>query len=972
MSNRKLTHAVRIALVTAGAAAAGLYGPVSAAQEQLQEIIVTGSRIVRTGAEEVSATTVVGAEEFALSTATNVEQVLNKLPQIIPATQENSNNPGGGVATVNLRNIGTQRTLVLVNGRRFIAYDANGVVDLNTIPAALVERVDVVTGGRSAVYGSDAIAGVVNYILKRNFEGVELNGTYRSDFEGDAPRYDVNATMGGNFADGRGNVVLNVGYLKRDPMTADKRKFTEVSFSQGPAGLFPGGSSLIPELRLGTPGLNAALGLPGSFVKFDQSGNASAYNASTDLYNFAPDNYILVPQERWGATAMARYEINDHARPYLEATVVNNRVEAQLAPTPIGNTTPGMSAQGGLQVHVYSPFLAPNVRAALQAIDATDSTPNNGYVSGGGWGSRLEDVGPRAVVDDRNAYRFVTGLEGDIVGDWTYDAFYQFGRTRNTQEQIGNVAISRFLAATRTRFTDGAGNFSVTPFNQAGLPNNGAGELVCAAGAPSGCVPLNIYGPNRISPEAARFISIGTINAFEAETTVVGAGVTNANLWDIGAGPMGVALGVEYREESARFQPDQFLSSGDVAGFNAGQPTRGGYHLTEYYGELAVPLLKDVTGAKSLEANAAVRFSDYSNEVGGVTTWAAGLMWAPIDDLRFRAQFQRAIRGPSVNELFLGRTVSFDGASDPCQTPAAASPGTLRDTCIATGVPAAVVGTAFGSGSTSFPGIRGGNPDLKEESSDTYTVGLVLQPSALPNFSMSLDYYNIEIDDVIARVGTQNIVELCYNRNLTSYCSQVVRDPVGEFQSFLDLNQNAASLETEGLDLVANYRWDLGFGLFGTSASSLNLQLYGTYVLKNDYFPVVGVDLKNECAGAFGRNCGQPDPEWRHSLRATWSTGPLDVSLFWRYLDAVTDDDPSATYVNAEKIDAESYFDMSFRYAASDKLSFTLGLFNLADNKDPTPLASSQQGGNGQQSNTYPGTYDVIGRSYSLSAKFKF
>jgi iron complex outermembrane recepter protein len=278
----------------------------------------------------------------------------------------------------------------------------------------------------------------------------------------------------------------------------------------------------------------------------------------------------------------------------------------------------------------------------------------------------------------------------------------------------------------------------------------------------------------------------------------------------------------------------------------------------------------------------------------------------------------------------------------------------------------------FGSGSTSFPGVRGGNPDLFEETSDTYTIGVVLQPSFLPNFSMSIDYYNIEIEDVIARVQTQNIVELCYNRNVTSYCSQVVRDPVGEFQEFIDLNQNAAALETEGVDLVANYRFDLGFGLFGNGASALDLQFYGTYVMKNDYFPVVGSDLQNECAGAFGRNCGAPDPEWRHSMRATWSTGPLDVSLFWRYVDVVTDDDPSVVYANAERIGAEHYVDMSFRYAATEQMSFTLGLFNLFDNNDPTPLASNQQGGNGQQSNTYPATYDIIGRTWALSATFKF
>lgn len=965
MSNRSIARAVRVTLLAAGAMSAGLYGAASAAQQQLEEIIVTGSRIVRTGAEEVSATTVVGAEEFSLSAATNVEQVLNALPQIIPATTENSNNPGGGVATVNLRNIGTQRTLVLVNGRRYMSYDANGVVDLNTVPAALIDRVDVVTGGRSAVYGSDAIAGVVNFLLKRDFEGVEVSGTYRVDEKGDAPRYDINATVGGNFADGRGNVVLNVGYLQRDPMTADKRSFTTDAFSQGPAGLFPGGSPGIPEMRTLIPGLNAALGLPGTQIKFNPNGSASTYSDTADLFNFAPDNYIIVPQERRMASAIARYEINEHARPYIEAAFVNNIVDAQLAATPIGNTTPGMAARGGLRIHAYSPFLAPDVRAALQTIDATDATPNDGYVAVGNWGLRLNEVGPRAVVDDRNAHRVVVGVDGSIVGDWNYDAHYMYTRTRTTQTQFGNVAISRFLAGTATRFTNGT-TFSPFPFNQPGLPNNGAGELVCAAGAAAGCVPLNIYGVGNFTPEARRFLSIGTVNAFEAETTVVSAAVTNGNLVNFGAGPIGFAFGAEYREEGARFQPDQFLSSGDVAGFNAGQPTAGGYRLSEVFSEVVVPILE------SLEFNGAVRYSDYSNQVGGATTYAAGLLWSPIDSLRFRGQYQRAIRGPSVNELFQGTTVSFDGAVDPCRTAAAANAGSLRDACIATGVPAAVVGTPFGSGGTSYPGTRGGNPNLFEETSDTYTIGVVFQPTALPGFSASLDYYNIEIDDVIARVGTQNIVELCFLRGATSYCNQVVRTPDGEFQSFIDLNQNAAALKTEGMDLVLNYGFDVGYGLFGTGASRVALQLFGTYVMKNDYFPVVGSDLVNECAGAFGRRCGQPDPEWRHSARATWSTGPVDLSLAWRYIGKVDDDDPNTVYATAEKISAESYFDLTMRYAATDNLNLSLGILNVADNKSPTPLASSQQGGNGQQSNTYPGTYDVVGRTWALTARFKF
>jgi len=970
-SNTTLTRAVRLALV-----AAAVYGTAAVAQDtEIEQIVVTGSRIQRPDLQEASPIQSIGAAEIAMQGSSNVENILNTLPQVVGASTQTSNNPGGGVATVNLRNLGTQRTLVLVDGRRYISYDVNQVVDLNTIPTALIERVDVVTGGRSAVYGSDAMAGVVNFVMKRNFEGAALDTGYAVSDAGDGASQHVSGTVGGNFADDKGNAVLFADWTRRDAVLAGARGFTKHALQDaGDGTVFFGGSSSIPGLRIrvpgipatpttpAIPGLNAALGLPGTGTdtKFDANGTPSRYNGATDAYNYAPSNYLQVPQERYTIVGMAHYDIDDHFKPYMEGQFINSRTENQLAPTPIGNTTPGVSSRGGLQMQVYSPYLDAATQNALQALD----TNNDGYVSVGNFGRRLEEVGPRQSLFDRDAYRIVAGMEGNIWGGWNYDTYFMKSRTSNTVVQNGNIAISKFLAGVKTAFYNPVNQQTrSTPWNVAGLANNGAGTLVCASGAPADCVPVNIYGPGNISQDAAKYLQIGTINTEYAETQVVSASVTNSNLYDWGAGPIGLAFGWENRQEKGAFQPDQFLSSGDVAGFNPGLPTKGQYSVNDLFMEVSAPIISDVFLVNKLEFNGAVRYSDYSNSVGNATTWAAGFVYEPVKGFGLRSQYQRAIRGPSIAELYLGNTVSFDGAVDPCTTAAAVPAGDLRTRCLATGYPASKLGVPFG-GSTSYPATQGGNPDLKEETSDTYTVGLVIQPDFLQHFVTTIDYYNIKIDNVIATVGSQNIVKACYEYGVSSYCNQITRDSTGEFQSFTDLNQNAASLKTEGVDLQMTYNIDL------FAKSNLAFSLLGTYVIKNDYTPIVGLPLVNQCAGAFGRSCGNPDPEWRHAFRTTWTTGPLSASVLWRYLGSVHDDDPSTLYYR-EKFSSIDYFDLSAGYDFNDHVKVNFGVNNVA-NKAPQLGASTQQGGNVQQSNTYPSVYDVLGSYWWLNLGIKF
>lgn len=942
------------ALISASAFAQTAQGAVDEAQNDV--IIVTGSRIARPDLEQASPVSVVGAQEFALRGATNVENVLNSMPQVTGSTSGADNNPGGGIATVNLRNLGTQRTLVLVDGRRYISFDTTQVVDLNTIPSALIERVDVVTGGRSAVYGSDAIAGVVNFVLKQDFEGIELNSTYGLTDKGDGQYWDVNGTIGANFADGRGNIVTHVGYYDRKSVYAQARGFARNALvDNGDGTAFFGGSGSVPQGRVTLPG-------GGGVVDFAPDGTISPYVSATDAYNYAPVNFLQVPQKRFLISTMARYEISDAFQPYLQGQFINNRVTGELAATPISNSTPlGTGADAGslgpLRLHVNSPFFAPSTQATFRALD----TDGDGYITTNNYGFRTTGIGPRTQEDERNAFRVLLGMKGDIGAGWSYDGSYMYARTKNTQRQTGNVNLANFLGAVTTAFQDPTtGALSGNP-----IPGvAGGGNLVCANGVAS-CVPANLFGIGNLSSPAANYLALGATNIEEYTTQVATFAVTNSELFDLGAGGVGVALGAEWRKESGKTDPDQNLASGNVAGFNPGAPTQGAYSVTEFFGEVNVPLLADQAFANRLELNGAARYSKYSNAVGNVFTWAAGGLYEPVKGVGFRGQYQKAIRGPSVNELFLGQTVSFDGAEDPCAT-AAATTGALAQACLAGGVPQSQLGNPALADSdlVNPPTTVLGNPNLREEKSTTWTVGGVFTPTFLPRFSATVDYYNIKIDGYISRLGQSNLFQACYVQGLAQYCDSISRNADGQVDAIVDTNLNSGGLKTNGIDVGVNYSFPIG------GDNRIALAFNGSRLLKFDFTPIVGVPIVNECAGRFGNSCGQPTPKWKHTARATFITGPATFSAAWRYLGPARDDNDDQIFF-LEKAKAQNYVDFAFSFDASENFTLTGGM-NNAFNKKPPLSASAQNGGNGEQSNTYPNVYDVLGRAFFMSGKLRF
>ncbi|WP_237067222.1 TonB-dependent receptor domain-containing protein [Microbulbifer guangxiensis] len=904
----------------------------------VEEVVVTGSRIKRKDLESVTPLTSIGAEEFKISGNLNVEQKLAELPQTLPSFGPSSNNPGDGTARVDLRGLGSYRTVVLVNGRRYIPATQTGVVDLNTIPGTLIKSVDVVTGGASAVYGSDALAGVVNFQMVDDFEGVQITSLHDVTAEGDGAKNNIDLTMGGNFADGRGNATVYASWSDREAVYQGDRDFSNVALTESGGQLVPGGSSGIPGTRVfGGPTVDPD-GIPDSgdeFVlgTFEQDGTGRAFVDPDDRFNYAPDNYLQLPQERYLVSSFAHYDISDKVTAYGEMAFAHNEVPQELAPTPAFTT---------VAVNVNSPFFDAATQAAMAAADAAD---NGDGIYEMFVGRRMVENGSRQSLDTRDGFRILGGFRGDINDDWSFDSYYSYSNLENTNLLNNDVAASRFRQA---------------------LLVNDAGTA--CQDTSNGCVPLNIFGAGNISQEAVDFVNVGATNVTSITQEVLSASVSGS-LATLPTADEAVAVvfGLEYRNDESTYRPDSFLSAGDVLGFNAGKATVGGYDAQEVFSEVNVPLVSGKPGVESLDFWAAARYSDYSN-IGGVSSYATALNYAPIDIVKIRAGFQQAVRAPNVSELFLGQSNGFPSADDPC---AAGNVGSNTDTalCAATGATAG----SFTQANSQIEGLFGGNPDLQEETSNTFTFGVVVQP--MDGLDISVDYYDIEIEDAIDVLGggVNNVLDLCYNvvQDINSpFCQAISRRADGNVGLVQVLNENIGLIETRGVDINANYGTDLNFGIDG--GSYLSLAFNSTYLLDYDVTPIAELaDRYNECAGSFGNTCGSPRQEFNWNSRITWSSGDLTLSALVRYLGE-TDDDVIANNGVASSdlvvptLDAETYLDLSVGYAMTENLDLNVGIKNALDT-EPTPLGDAQE-----QANTFPSTYDLLGPRYFLSASYKF
>ncbi|WP_284734441.1 TonB-dependent receptor plug domain-containing protein [Sphingosinicella terrae] len=1018
MAGTRLAVASGLALGWGSVAWAQVEPAASAAvAEEETNILVTGSRIAREGFDASTPVAVLDSEDITLSGTVNVENLLSESPQFVASTNggASANTVPGGTADVNLRGFGPNRNLVLVNGRRFAIYGPEQVTDLNTIPAALIERTEIVTGGSSAVYGSDAITGVVNFIMRSDFEGVEGRAQLNIDSSTWTPVYSFDVTVGGNFADGRGNTVVSANYLKRGGITRGERgEWAFDSFADGcivpgsggrsrtgtpfpvpggqtctgaggELGFINSGSGDIPNGRFSgipvpgsaqsNPALDAAyaaagLGGFGAFgFTFDDAGTTARPAIDPDdRFNLGPDNYLIVPQERWMINSFSHYDFTDWLTGYLELHYSNNVVSARLAPSNVGVNT---------LFDVDNPYLDPALQEVLRQLDlretavttvsAGSATYTNAPADGRAVltaGRRYSEVGPREADARRNVYRGAIGFRGDIgdasagfLTDLSYDIYYSYARTEETTLLRNAISRSRL---------------------QASLLRQGGAAPVC-----------NIFGQN-IDESCASAIGISATNSTQAELQVAAANLAG-NLFSLPAGPVGFSFGVEWRRSEARYTPDSFLSSGDVAGFNPGLPTSGSVTAKEIYGEVRVPLLRDTAFFHSLTLNGAFRYSDYSLDgVGGVWTYLGGAEWQPTPDFTLRGQYQRAIRAPNVAELYGGSRRSVEPATDPCSSrqPAAQQTEAVRQICIANGVPAGLVFTAGVQPNNIIPADFGGNPDVGEETSDTWTVGVVFQPRFLPRLRMSIDYFDITLEGAISQLGggLNNTLNLCFNviqDNASEFCQAINRDPItgainDPFVAQIR-NANTGSLKTSGVDVALRYRFDLGFGLLGET-STLDLSTDWTWTDEFTITPVAALpQIKNFCIGSFGTTCGEPIPEWRGVTRLTWNTGALSLSVRHRFIDSVTNDrfllPRRADAANAPSLDslvypvlpAQHYLDLSFSFdLIEDRLNLFGGANNLLDN-DP-PIVGSPQ----IRSNTYPATYDVLGTEFFIGAIVRF
>lgn len=968
-------------------------------------IIVTGSRIVAPNRKSASPVETVRAEDFTMTGVPNVEQTLNLLPQLSPSFTSTSNNPGTGAATLDLRGLGSVRTLILVNGRRWIANDAGQIpeVDVNTIPAALIDRVDIVTGGASAVYGSDAVTGVINFVLKNKIEGLHLEMRNNLTELGDARSSSADLSFGTGFAAGRGNLLASVGYLNQAPVFQGDRDFSRFTLSDNctiaatrdglgvsqpslnfacnapgeEMGLIRSGSATIPQSRLRTTlflptGVGTAL-QPLNATRFAPGGLIVPFVFALDSFNFAPENYLQVPLERWSGNLIGSFEVSDRFKPYVELSYIRTLSPQQLASAPAFIGT-GSDSVAMAMLNLDNPFLSAQARQILDISLGRDSAGRRGFVGTPATGfsinpaftgdadglvslgpnraftTRLTGLGPRQSANRRDAYRGLIGARGQIGKNWRYDLYYSHSYVAH-DINFANSASARRLQQALLARTDSSGN------------------IVCIDPS-NGCVPVNIFGQQDISAEAAEFLRIDPLETTRVREQVAEATV-NGELGKLPGGPVRVALGANWRKTGYVFTPDRSFEDGDTLGFLASTGAAGKTRVAELFGEALLPILEGRRWAEQLSLELGLRYSDYDS-VGGVWTWKAMGNWSPVPGLRFRAGVQRATRAPNVRELFEESTDTNGGAFDPCAP--------INQFALSPELTAACARNGAANLSPDFYEtiIRtGGSQDLKAETARTITLGAVAQP--LPGISIALDYYDINIKEAIGVFGggANFIVTGCILGGADPadpLCQAYQRDSDG-FVSFVDApTANLARLRTRGID------WQVSaVRTFGKNRLHLGLsgtRLIGSTVQFNPNLAPV------ECAGAFSGACGNTiqgtaTPRWKLFNRAGWQRGPVTLSLRHRYFSSTRNgifalneafDQPAPTNIppRAERLQSRHYFDASVGFEIGSRFDLTLGVNNLTDAR-PSLVGNSQI-----QANTDPSLYDVLGRRFFVSVQAKF
>jgi outer membrane receptor protein involved in Fe transport len=963
-----MARAVHSALMASTVAAgAGFAGVTVAQDDTLEEVVITGSRLRRDrDFIEVSPVATIDSEQIQGLGNLTLEQTVNRMPQLRPDTNASTNQYGGPAMTADLRGLGAVRTLVLVDGRRYIPAENTGIADLATIPDMLVESIEIVTGGASAVYGSDAIAGAVNFRLRDDFEGFEMRYQNGETSEGDGETERLDFLLGAGSEDGRSNVTMAVSWSERGSVMGDARDFSAIPLITNSAGEYiPFGSGNIPgtvialqpaqfPLINGVDLSNSDGSCPGPIqgVRFDDGSQPVPFCRPTDQFNYAADNFLLRPMERYQVSVIGSHQLNDRVEAYGQAFYNKYEQSYQQAPESVAPTSAG---QTGGTIIIPDAVNNPLFNSTLQNFWAQnaefwDPDGDGDYVVSN-LGRRFEEFGPRNYSFNIDSFLLTGGFRGDFdFGDsnWAWDAFYQYSRNDTTQRNVGLLSKSGIT-------------LGLDPVIAAD------GSITCRTEV-RGCVPVNIFGTDALTPEMANYLQSEAITDNQFERNVAGATIAG-DLFELPAGMVATAFGVEYRDESISVRPNEAQLLNDLAAQSiAPTVVEGSYDLYEVFAEARVPVLNDQFGLQGLALEGAIRFADYST-IGSVTTWSGSLDMDVNEQLKFRAGYSLAIRAPNLDELLRPVSAGFRSVNDPCLAVNSPSQAT-KDLCVAQGVPANIIDTLVDGTRTGYDLISGGNQNLSEEEANTLTVGFVLSPTMLPGLSLSLDYYEIELTDAISQVDGQLLLNDCFATNdaAGTSCQSITRDSNGNiFEVFAPL-LNLANRNVDGADLSVAYAFESlpQFMSLPNHDASLDVQWFSSWQFTNETQVLPSLPAI-DCAGRYSGTCSsggvRPTPGFRSLLRFNYRSGPLRLSPELNYIGELELSKDSTPNERGTQ-DAWAMVNINGGWDITDKVGIFFGINNLLD-KQP-PVWAFQAAGD---LNANVNLYNPIGQSFFLGVK---
>lgn len=943
------------------------------AAEAENVIVVSGTRIRTNEYDFANPVVAIDDEAIQNSGVTNLTDFLTESPALTGSFDSNDGSGanagigGVGLNLLDLRNLGTQRTLLLIDGRRHVAaVPGSSSVDVNTIPIDLIQRIDIVTGGASAIYGADAVTGVVNFITKRDFEGLTVRGQAGISGEGDAANQFVSITAGKNFADGRGNIAVNFEYGHDDRFLLSQREEFGPSFRgfyDNPAEIGGPDDPTVPDLLLQ------------SDVNYLDSSPISAIDVDFDfLPDFLGDGSVYIPgtfvggffESGGSGTPVSTYsgEILPKIDRYIGNLLFSYELTESLTVFAEGKYARVDSASFGqptfdffIGVPTDNPFIPENINdPAINAFDPLGIVLVTGRDN--------LDLGRRGEENRRETYRGVIGLEAGITDSINFDVSYVYGQSDNIVRQANTRFNDRFFAALDAvdegEFLTGTPNGNIvcrsnltgdaTSSNQ-----NVTGtfffddfdELSFTPGPNSGCVPFNVFSNNQNQAALdwinTTAVDVSTIKQHVATAAFTGDLGESVRLW---GGPIGFALGAEYRKESSESLPDPVNTTGLTFG-NALFPESGSFDVYEAFAEIRVPIVQDRPFFYDLTANAAARVSDYST-VGTTWTYQAGLVYAPVRDIRFRGTYAQAVRAPNIGELFSPANQTFAFIDDPCAVDQRDNGSETREAnCIAIlqdlGLTDAQIANFTGDAGVSLPGLSRGNPDLGEETAKTITAGVILQPSFVPGLTLSADYYDVEIEDAISTPSATSLAELCVDAVSldNQFCDNVQRTPAGpEFDpndagiinDFTLFPSNVAAFSTKGIDFSARYR------LPTDNLGTFQLSLVGNHLISLETQGTPGADFI-ESAGVAGA------PEWQVNFDLNWTLDNFNLNYGVNYFDetlrfsrADVEADPDIVAPEFLYIDAKFEHDIQARWSTNDGMDFYVGVNNLFDQRPDVGL----------------------------------